>query len=57
MGNPESQQKGCKSFHEYEKAVLNTIRRAPRPYLIKLIGSMRDRLKAWIEAGGDRTKY
>lgn len=48
---------GCKSFHEYEKAVLNTIRRAPRPYLIKLIGSMRDRLKACIEAGGDRTKY
>ena len=48
---------GCKKFPDFQQCVLNTVQNEPVGMLVKLVGSMPDRLKACINMQGDKTGY
>lgn len=48
---------GCNSFQEFKDAVVREVQSVPKRVLVNLVGSLKKRMEACVEAGGDRTKY
>jgi transposase len=55
--NRKVQARGCSSFAEFKAAVLEELRDVPKSVLTNLCGSMKERVKAVLQSGGDKTKY
>ena len=51
------QARGCSSFEEFKKAVLEKLMAIPKSTLVKLSKSMKDRLERVVKKGGDRISY
>jgi len=51
------QARGCSSFEEFKKAVLEELMAIPKSTLVKLSKSMKDRLERVVKKGGDRISY
>jgi hypothetical protein len=49
--------KGCKTFDEFKKAVLDEMKGVPRSLISKLLKSMPKRLATVLVTGGGKTKY
>jgi DDE superfamily endonuclease len=49
--------KGCKTFQEFEKTVVQTIRMVPKEMVLNLYKSMDARVHECIRLGGNRTRY
>ena len=48
---------GCKSFKEFEDAVIDKLHHFDKQVLAKLYESMSKRIRLCIAANGDKTKY
>jgi hypothetical protein len=53
----EVDKKGYPTFEEFKEGVLWHIKHLPEGALVKLVGSMKNRLKSVRERAGDKTKY
>jgi hypothetical protein len=49
--------RGCKTFDEFQEAVVEEWNKLDRAYFNKLIGSMKKRMQDCINAGGEKIKY
>lgn len=49
--------RGCKTFDEFQAAVVEEWNKLDRAYFNKLIGSMKKRMQDCINAGGEKIKY
>jgi DNA-binding MurR/RpiR family transcriptional regulator len=48
---------GCKSFDQFQQAVLDELKAVPKSMIHNLFTSMPKRLAKVIETGGGKTKY
>jgi hypothetical protein len=48
---------GCQTFEEFKEAVISTMAAVPKEHLTNLYDSMKNRLQAVVQSGGDLTKY
>lgn len=48
---------GCQTFEEFKQAITDTMAAVPKQHLTNLYDSMKGRLQAVVESGGDLTKY